>query len=185
MSKYKALTIAAIAISMFLVVGVYAASAVSKKFAQYPPVVDKLAKRFDLNVDEVKKVFDEERKDHFTQHKARLDEYLDQAVKNKSIIAKQKGAIIKKMDELKLKMDDIKSASPEKRWESMQKLRTEIEKWAKDNKIDLKNIMPGYGGFMHSPGGHFRGMKGMRGFMGGGFGPGRGGGFCGLPADPK
>lgn len=181
MSKYKALVVASVAIGLLLVVGVYAASAVSKKMTQYPPVVDKLANRFNLNVDEVKKVFDEERKDHVAQHKARMAEYLDQAVKDKKITDEQRAAISKKMDELKSKMDDVRNLPPEKRRESMQKMRSTMEKWAKDNKIDLSEIMPGHGGFMHERGGRSGSMKGMRGFMGGDFGPGRGGGFCGSP----
>jgi hypothetical protein len=70
---------------------------------------------------------------------ARFEEFLNQDVKEKKITAKQKEAILKKMEEIK--------------------------KWAKDNKIDLQQIMPGrgYEGFMEGRGGHFMGRRGFKG----------------------
>lgn len=91
-------------------------------------LIDKLASKFNLNKDEVKAVFDQEKSDRDAEMQAKLTERLDAAVKDGKITAEQKTLIENKLKELK---------------SSRENERAELDKWASDNKIDAKYLMMG------------------------------------------
>lgn len=140
--KYIAVIAAVLAL---FVVGAYSVNAVSSSDTQdYPPIIDKLVKAFNLDPAKVKEVFDQDRQERIVERKARYEEILNQAVKDGKLTEAQKAAILKKTDELQSKR------------EAIQKEREELKKWADDNKIDLKWLRFGFGG-----------PRGHRGFWGG------------------
>jgi len=168
-ARIKVIIGVAVAALLITLVGGYSVFAASKQTAQsYPPVIEKLVQAFGLERGKVDKVLGDFKQEREAQHKATLEQKLSQDVKDGKITAKQKDAILKKMDELqnemKNKMETFKALTPEERRQAMEKQRTDLETWAKENGIDLKQFMFGFGG------------RHGRGFCGPGFGgPGFGG----------
>ncbi|MHB8842017.1 MAG: MCP four helix bundle domain-containing protein [Candidatus Aquicultor sp.] len=163
----------AVAALLITLAGGYSVFAASKQTTQsYPPVIEKLVQAFGLDRSKVDKVLGDFKQEREVQHKAMLEQKLSQDVKDGKITAKQKDAILKKMDELqnemKNKMETFKALTPEERRQAMEKQRTELQAWAKENSLDLNQLGFLFGG--HMRGGRGRGFGGPPGF--GGFGPG-------------
>lgn len=168
-ARIKLLVAASIVSSLLLLVGAYSVNAANSENTQkFPPVVEKLVKAFNLDRAKVGEVLEEHRQERVAQHKARFEERLDKMVEEGTLTTDQKEAILKKMDELKTVHEEIRNLAPEQRWEALEKHRTELESWAKENGIDLKQFMPWLKG-------HKSGMRGFKPGPGGpeGFGPGR------------
>lgn len=91
-------------------------------------LIQKIAEKFNLNQDEVKAVFDEERQARETEHEAERAAELQSAVDAGDITAEQKSAIEAKQKELKAAMESERQA---------------LETWATDNGIDAKYLMMG------------------------------------------
>lgn len=106
----------------------------------YPPIVQKLVDRFNLNPDEVQEVFDEAHQERHEQHLLTINERLDEAVENGDITQQQKQAILDKMDEHQADIEALKDMSPEERRQWMADHKQELINWAQDNDIDLKQL---------------------------------------------
>jgi len=117
-------------------VGVKTVSAVQDE-GTYPAIIQKLAERFNLNTDEVKQVFDEERQQQQQRMRASFEERVDQAVVEGTITEEQKEAILQKQAELQNQHEALMDFAPEERRAVMQKNRQELESWAQENGIDL------------------------------------------------
>lgn len=176
-ARVKVIVGIAVVVSLSLMVGGYTVYAASTDSSQsFPPVIEKLVKAFNLDRGKVATVLGEYQQEQKADHKARLEEKLNQDVKDGTITAKQKDAILKKMDEMTANFEKFKDLSPEERRTAMEKQRTELQTWAKENGIDLTKIRFGFGFGRrgHGPGGMGFGGPGFggpgRGF--GGFGPG-------------
>ncbi len=174
--KARTTVIIGIAVTALLITlaGGYSVFAASKQTTQsYPPVIEKLVQAFGLDRSKVDKVLGDFKQEREAQHKAMLDQKLSQDVKDGKITAKQKDAILKKMDEMqnemKNKMETFKALTPEERRQAMEKQRTDLQAWAKENGLDLSQLRFLFGGHMRG-GGPGRGFGGPPGF--GGFGPG-------------
>ena len=128
MATKKSLIVAAAVATIGLssVAGLGLASAQSNSGNGQSNLIDKIASQFNLNKDDVKKVFDENRTEMEAKHQEKVSERLQKAVDNGKLTADQKTKI-----EAKLK--EIQSARETD--------RTEMEKWASDNKIDMKYLM--------------------------------------------
>ena len=100
----------------------------------YPPIVQNLAERFNLNVDEVKGFFDQNRGE-------RMQERLVEA----GVTEEQIEALQAKKEELREECGLLKDLSPEERWAKMQERREEMKGWAEENGIDL-SVLGGLGG---------------------------------------
>lgn len=109
---------------------------------EYPTIVKKLADKFNLNEDEVKAVFDEDRQEHFADMQANWAERLDDLVSEGKITNSQKDAIIKKHEEMHNKMVELKDLSPEERKVKMTEIREELKTWAESEGIDMSFIGP-------------------------------------------
>lgn len=119
-------------------------------------IVDKIAKKFDLNKDDVQKVFDENRAEHEAERQQRLEKKLDKAVSDGKITSAQKDQIIAKLGEMKSFFDSLKDKSPAERKASLKAKRGELQQWAKDNNIPDGLLMPegmhgGFGGHRPEP----------------------------------
>ena len=127
--------------------------------ASYSPIVEKIANKFNLNKDEVKKVFDEQHKEREAERQKTLEDKLTQAVKDGKITEDQKTKLLTKLEELhktrEANRQNVKEAKQNMR-QTMQKERTELEQWAKDNGINnLRDLLP-----TPPAGGHGRHMNG-------------------------
>lgn len=108
-------------------------------------LVQKIADKFNLNKDDVQKVFDEQHDEMRKTMEAKHQERLDQLVKDGKITEAQKTLIQKKMKELQAQReserDSFKDLTPEEMKAKMDQHRSEMENWAKENGIDPKYFM--------------------------------------------
>ena len=164
-SKKILLTAAAVSI-----LGVGSLASVAQAQGDGDNLVDKISQRFNVDKNEVQKVFDEERESRQADRQKGYEEMLNQAVKDGKLTQGQKEKVLAKHNELKQEMEqnreEMKGKSEtereqlrEQRHEEMDKKRAEIEQWEKDNGIPAGYLMP------HKGEGHgMRGGHGPRGF---------------------
>jgi hypothetical protein len=120
-------------------------------------IIDKIASKFNLNKDDVRAVFDEERSEREAEHQQKVEERLSKAVKEGKLTESQKVKIIAKLAELKAEREADRDAMKGKTTEEcraiMQQKREELRQWAKGNGISLTYLHFGFGG-PHGHGGH-------------------------------
>ncbi len=108
------------------------------------PIVQKIAQKFGLKEADVQAVFDQDKTGHMAQMKTNLSTKLDQQVKDGKLTATQKQAILDKMDQLhqqhEVDRTKLENITPAERKAAMQKHRQEMQDWAKQNNIDLKDL---------------------------------------------
>lgn len=117
-------------------------------------LVQKIASKFNLNKDEVQKVFDEDRTAHDAEREKQVTERLQKLVDAGTITAAQKTAIENKLKDLKTSREadreTMKDLTNEQRKAKMDEKKTELENWAKEQGLDLIKLKGIFGG----PGGH-------------------------------
>lgn len=161
MNMQKPLIIAsAAALVSTLVVG---GSVMAQSASTPDSLVDKVAQKFNLNKEEVKKVINEHQDELKVEHEQKYEERLSQAVKDGMLTEDQKTKILAKHKELMAKREaggdkreDFKDKTEAERKQfmtqrraKMDSLRTEIEKWEKDNNIPSGYLTPGSKGGKH------------------------------------
>lgn len=140
--KSKKIIIPAIALAVLSLVSVLGIRSVrADENVTYPPIVQKLVERFNLNTEEVQQVFDEVRGDRQQEMQDRFEERLTQAVSEGKITQEQKEAIIARKDEMKADRGEFKNLTSEERHENRETHRQEMETWAEENSIEL-DLMP-------------------------------------------
>jgi hypothetical protein len=111
-------------------------------------LVQRLAQKLGLQQSQVQSVFDDVHGEMQTEMQKKLEERLTQAVKNGNITEAQKKLILAKHKELQLEREKNweawKNLTPEQRKAQMEKAKTELETWAKNNNIDTQ-WLAGYG----------------------------------------
>lgn len=107
-------------------------------------LVEKLANKFNLNKNDVQKVFDENRSEMEAKHEANVSTRLQKLVDAGTITSDQKTKVEAKLKELKsareTDRDALKNLSPEERKAKMEEKRNELDTWAKENGIDLTKL---------------------------------------------
>lgn len=148
MQKRK-MIVPALVLGVATVIGVSSFSNVkANDEAQYPPIIQKIAEKFNLNQDEVKQVFNEEREAHQAEMKQKREEELNKLVSEGKLTEDQKNALIAKQEEMQKnresQREEMKDLSKEERQEKMKEYREahrqEMEKFAEEQGIDLKEI---------------------------------------------
>jgi len=144
--------------------GATSVSAQDQTSDHYSSLITKIAQKFNLKEADVKSVFDEDKQAMQTKMKQKLSDNLSQLVTQGKITEVQKNAIIAKMAELQKKHEadrqSQKSMTPEQRKAAMDKERSNLEAWAKEQGIDL-SLIKGFGRGMGHGFGHGMGMKMM------------------------
>lgn len=97
-------------------------------------IVNRLSERFNLNTDDVKKVFTEAQEERLQAMRNAFEERLTTAVKEGKITEEQKTTILKKQDQVLAKQKEFMT------------LQQELKNWADDNNVDLSVIGRGMGG---------------------------------------
>lgn len=122
---------------------------------------DKIASKFNLNKDEVKNVFEEDRATHEADREKSFSEKLQKLVDEGKLTADQKSKIEAKFKEMHEQRDANKDSNltREQRKAEMKTHRDELKKWADENKINLDLIRP------DKPAGDMGGHGGPRGGM--------------------
>ena len=147
--KVNKIFLPAILALSILVIGILATNVSAQDISNYPPIVQKIADRFNLNVSEVQQVFDEDRDAHRADMYAHFAERLNDMVSDGKLTETQKEAILDKHEEMQDKMEEFKNLSVDERHEKMQALREEFKTWAESQGIDLSVIGPFGHGFGH------------------------------------
>lgn len=108
-------------------------------------LVQRIAEKFNLQQQDVQAVFDEVKNEREVKRLASLEERLSKAVADGKLSETQKQSILTKykelMDKRKAEWERLRQLSPEERRAEMEKARTELETWAKENNIDLKYLL--------------------------------------------
>lgn len=135
-----------------IAVGAATVSARTVDESGYPSIVTKLAEEFNLNQDEVRAVFDEEREAHHADMQQKMEDRLTEAVTAGELTEAQKQAILTKHEEMQTKheanFEAIRNMTQAERRAAMEAKRTELQTWAESQGIDMKYLM------MFGRGGH-------------------------------
>lgn len=111
-------------------------------------IVDKLSTTFNLDKNEVQKVFDQEHAEREAEMQKRIEDRLSQAVTDGKITEEQKQKILAKHAELKAAMETehetLKDKTPEERRTFMEQKHEELKKWAEDNDIPKEFMRFGF-----------------------------------------
>jgi len=146
----KKVVIPSILVLAFLLVSFYGVNQVlADDVVGYPPIVQKIADKFGLDVEDVGEVFEQERAEMWEKRKQIFEERLSQAVSDGKITEEQKQKILEKRDEWQAE-----------RTAERQQHREEMQKWLQDNGIDANALGPylGFGGFGGKGFGHWHMM---------------------------
>lgn len=98
-------------------------------------IVEKIASKFNLNKDDVQKIFDEDRAEHEANREAKMQERLDIAVSEGKLTQDQADKLLAKQKEMKTFMESLKDKTAEERRSAMDAKRDEFKQWLKDNNI--------------------------------------------------
>lgn len=102
----------------------------------FPPIIQKLAERFNLNPSEVQAVFEEQREERNATYEQRLKDRLDQTVKAGELTQLQANNLLEKIKSLHQEHLSEKKAA-------RQDMRQELKAWAEENGIEnLEETLP-------------------------------------------
>ena len=122
----------------------------------FPPIIQKIIDKFNLNPDEVKTTMDEVWKERHERREDELQQKLNQALKEGKITKEQKNKIMAKHEEIEKNREEWQNLSRKEKREKMEEFQEKMRAWAESEGINLQNIM-GFGMRM-------RGKKFYRGF---------------------
>lgn len=145
--------------------GVFALSASAQTSSNgNDSLASKIASKFNLNKEEVQSVLNEHHAEmhtaHMQEHLERHEERLNKAVQAGELTEEQKTKILEYLKSQESNLENLEDKTKEERQAAMKTHREEMKKWAADNGIDEKYVLP-----MGGPGpGHGHGhMKGGEG----------------------
>lgn len=161
MNKRIALPLAAVAVVGAGLWGVAQASAASSESDPRDSLIQKLADKFKVDKSQVQAVFDEHRSERQAEMQAKYEDRLKQAVKDGELTQAQADKVLAKHNELKTKLEAAKDKTGTDRRDAMETIRDEAKKWADDNNIAAKWLLPmgGRGGHGHGGPGHMMGER--------------------------
>jgi len=139
---------AILAISV-LAIGILATNIKAQEFSSYPPLVQKIAEKFNLNIDEVEQIFDEEHDERRADAYARFAERLNDLVSEGKLTEGQKDALLQEHEEMHNKMEEFINLSPDERKEKIREAREEMRIWMEQEGLDLSHFGPMKYGFKH------------------------------------
>lgn len=137
MSKKKTLLMSAAAttVGVAMFAGVASAQTPNNGIEQQS-LVEKIAQTFNLDKNEVQKVFDEAKSEREAKHQQKIEAKLTKAVEAGKITAEQKAAILDKLQGFRSYMESIKDKPREERKELMKAKHEELKKWAEEQGLD-------------------------------------------------
>ena len=115
-------------------------------------LIQQIAQKFGLKTADVKAVFDQNKTDRQAKMQQTINTKLDQLVKDGKITQAQKDLIVAKQKELQAaraaNAGNKTNLTAAQRKAAMATQKAALEKWAKDNGIDIQYLMGGFGGGM-------------------------------------
>jgi len=146
MALKKSLMIAGAVASIGLAGGAAGVKAVSAESDGSNTLADKIAQKFNLNKDEVQKVFEENHAEKEAEHQTEIEDRLTTAVKDGKLTEDQKTKILAKLEEMRNSRptpEEFDGKAEEGRREFKVEKHDELEQWAKDNNIPMEYLHPG------------------------------------------
>ena len=144
--KKKILLPAIFAIAI-LAVGVLSTTAVSAQDSVYPPIIERIAEKFNLNKDDVKNVFEEVHNERAADMYANFVERLDDLVAEGKLTAEQKQALLDKHEEIQKELESLSGLDRKSKTQKVREIQQEFRNWADSQGIDLTQIRPLGDGF--------------------------------------
>lgn len=146
MTRNKKIIIPAVALAILLGAGAYGINgSYANEDSSRKSIVDKLVSKFNLNKDDVQKLFNEERETMQKEMEERFAVILNEAVASGKLTEAQKTLIIDKKAEIKANFqankDKFKNQDRKEMQAQMKSERESLEKWANDNGIDMKYLI--------------------------------------------
>lgn len=154
MKKNKQMISLALMLGVVISLGLYEFSKANdskeEKARPREAIIEKLASTFNLDEDEIRAVFEENREETQERRQAKMEERLDKAVSNGEITEDQKNLILEKRaqmrEERESNKEEMKDLSKDERKEKREERRAALEEWAEENGIDVKYITNGPNG---------------------------------------
>ena len=109
-------------------------------------MAQKFSQRFNLNQAEVESFLNDNFQERQKERQTYQDNHLNQLVSDGKITPEQKEAILKKREEMMNEMEEMTNLSWEEQKTEREKHQNEMESWAKENGVDLNEVMPIAGG---------------------------------------
>jgi hypothetical protein len=116
-----------------------AAMAATSNTTHQDSLAQKIADKFHLNKSDVQSVIEQNHQDKQAKHEQMLKDKLDQAVKDGKLTQAQEDKLIAKLKELH---DQKKTDNKADRKADRKAAHDELQQWAKDNGIDLSQVLP-------------------------------------------
>ena len=140
---------AVLAVSAAAVIG--ASSVSAQNTDGRPSMIKSLAEKLGIDESKVQTAMNAVHSERQAEMLKQFEARLTQAVKDGKITEAQKQLILKKHEELQKSREALKTMTPEQRRAQLTTWRTELEKWATDNKIDVSVFFGKFGmqGKMH------------------------------------
>jgi hypothetical protein len=107
-----------------------------------PVFLERLAERFDLDIDEIKDFVEELREEKKIEMEAKFEEKLDELVEDGDITIAQKEAILEKKEEMEGFKEGLEDMTVSEAREALKEMKLELKSWAEDNDIELKYLFP-------------------------------------------
>ncbi|MFC1710164.1 hypothetical protein ACFL0F_00695 [Patescibacteria group bacterium] len=154
------ITLIGLAVALLATLGAVGVNSVSADDATtFPPAIQALVDRFNLNEDEVGDVLDEVRTQRHEERHAYMGERLDGLVSEGKLTQEQKDKLLSRMEEMRENHEGWQYEDKEERMEAARQRKEEMQSWAEAEGIDLEEVSlrsgEGFkGGFGHE-GKHF------------------------------
>lgn len=107
----------------------------------HSPLLERIAEKFDLDIDEVKDFLRELKE----ERKVGMEERLDELVEDGKITDNQKEAILEKKEELETLKEELKDMKASEARKAMKEIKEEFKDWIEKNDLELKYFFSGNG----------------------------------------
>ena len=135
-----------LAVALLAALGIAGVNSVSADDnTTFPPAIQALVDRFNLNEGEVSEVLEETRAQKHEEKQALMGEKLDGLVSEGKLTEDQKSKLLAKLDEMRANHEGWQNTDKEERMEMMQQRKEEMRSWAEEEGINLEEIFLGEG----------------------------------------
>ncbi|MCD4669586.1 MAG: hypothetical protein K8S14_03995 [Actinomycetia bacterium] len=111
----------------------------------HAPILERIAEKFGLDIDEVKDFLEELKKERRSGIEERFEERLDELVKDEKITGDQKKAILEKKEEMEAFREELENMKVFEAREAVKEMREELKDWAEENDLELRYLFPEIG----------------------------------------
>jgi len=116
-------------------------------------ILERIAERFDLDIDEVADFIEELKEERRASMEERFEERLGRLVEDGKITSEQKEAILEKKEELEIFREKLEDMKVSQAREAIKEMKEELKDWTEENDLELKHFFPENGQKRFKPGG--------------------------------